>query len=138
MSIPPRNDAFYWEGLAQQKLLVRVCDKCGRGAFPPVPGCAHCGHEQGTVVESSGEGTLYSWTVCHIAFDPQFVDEVPYVVGLVELPEGARLVARIDDVAIDALRDRLPLTVRWPAVGGDAANGELRVTFVPTAPEAGE
>jgi uncharacterized OB-fold protein len=123
-----RDDAFYWEGLARSELRVRVCDTCGRGAFPPLPGCPHCGGAHGTIVVPSGEATLYTWTICHIAFDPAFSDEVPYVVGVVDLPEGARIIARLDDVAPADLRADLPLRVHWPLV-----RDRGRLAFVPSA-----
>jgi uncharacterized OB-fold protein len=122
-----RDDDFYWEGLAQRELRVRVCDSCGRGACPPLPGCPHCGHETGTVVSSAGEGSLYTWTVCHVAFDPAFADDVPYVVGAIDLPEGARVMARIEGIDPGELRDALPLRVQWS--GEDA--GRTRLVFVP-------
>jgi uncharacterized OB-fold protein len=122
-----RTDDFYWDGLRRDELRVRVCDACGRAACPPMPGCPHCGNEAGTIVVASGEASLYSWTVCHIAFDPAFADEVPYVVGVVDLPEGARLIARVEGVRPDELRDALPLRVQWPARGADRE----RIVFVP-------
>ena len=124
-----RDDDFYWQGLAAGELRVRVCDSCGRAAAPPMPGCAHCGHAHGHVAVASGDAALYSWTVCHVAFDPAFADDVPYVVGVVDLPEGARLVARLEDVEPARLRNGLPLRVRWPAEG---ARGE-RLVFVPAS-----
>ena len=116
---------FFRDGVDEQRLLVRVCTSCSRGAYPPMPGCPHCGHEHGDVVESSGDGTLYSWTVCHVAFDPAFADEAPYVVGLVDVPEGARIVARVDlDPA--QLEAGAPLRATYPA--DDA--GARRLVFV--------
>jgi uncharacterized OB-fold protein len=122
-----RDDDFYWEGLALRELRVRVCDACGRGACPPLPGCPHCGHEHGHVVTCAGDGSLYTWTVCHVAFDSAFADDVPYVVGAVDLPEGARVMARVEGVAIDKLRDSLPVRVQW--TGADT--GRTRLVFVP-------
>jgi uncharacterized OB-fold protein len=116
------------DGLAEERLLLRRCDACGRAAFPPMPGCPHCGHDEGTVVESSGAASLYSWTVCHVAFDPAFADDVPYVVGVVDVAEGARLIARVD-AAPDALTADLALTATYPP----GRDGRTRLTFVPTA-----
>jgi uncharacterized OB-fold protein len=125
-----RDDDFYWDGLMVEELRVRVCDACGRAACPPLPGCPHCGSDRSSVVVASGDATLYSWTVCHVAFDPNFAEEVPYVVGVVDLREGARIVARLEDVDPASLHDAMPLRVRWPAEGGAAD----RLVFVP-APE---
>jgi uncharacterized OB-fold protein len=117
--------AHFRDGLAEGRLLIRVCSNCGRGAYPPMPGCVVCGHEHGEVVESCGAGVLYSWTECHVAFDPSFADEVPYVVGLVEIPEGARVVARID-CEPDQLRSDLNLRATFPR----RTDGSTLLTFV--------
>ena len=54
---------------------------------------------------------LYSWSVIHLAVDPVFAAETPYVVGLVELADGARLYGRVVGVDHDDLRDGLELQV---------------------------
>ncbi len=56
-------------------------------------------------------GALYSWSVIHLAVDPVFAAETPYVVGLVELADGTRLYGRIVGVDHDDLRDGLELQV---------------------------
>ncbi len=118
---------FFHDGVARGELLVRVCSACGLGAFPPMPGCPHCGEEAGAVVQSSGEGTLYSWTVCHIAFDPAFAEDAPYVVGLVDIPEGARIIARVD-APTSELAAGLPLRADFPL----DAEGARRLVFTAT------
>lgn len=123
-------------GLEEGRLLLRRCDACGRAAFPPMPGCPHCGHGEGHVVESSGAATLHSWTVCHVAFDPALADDVPYVVGVVDVAEGARLIARVD-AETDALTAGLALRADCPR----GRDGRPRLTFVPApdrAPDATE
>ena len=122
-----RDDQFFWDGLREGVVRVRVCDACGRGAFPPMPGCPLCGHEHGHVVTSAGPATLYTWTVCHVAFDPAFASDVPYVVGVVELAEGARLVGRVEGVSSEELTAGMPLT---PVVKA-GVEGQPMLTFVP-------
>jgi len=123
-----RDDQFFWDGLRDGKLLVRVCDACGRGAFPPMPGCPHCGHEHGHIAESAGSASLYTWTVCHVAFDPEFAADVPFAVGVVELPEQARLVARVEGVALDALSAGMPMMV---VIARPDDGGQPTLTFRP-------
>ena len=113
------------EGLAADTLLLRVCATCGAAAYPPMPGCPMCGHPEGRAVAATGHGTLYSWTVCHVAFDPAFADDVPYTVGLVEVDEGARVVARIDgDPGL--LAADMPLAARFR----HRPDGSTLLTFV--------
>jgi uncharacterized OB-fold protein len=116
---------IYRRGLEASQLLLRKCARCGQSAFPPMPGCPHCGHAEGEVVQAAGHGTLYSWTVCHHAFDAQFAGETPYVVGVVALAEGARVVARID-IEAHALQPDMPLRATFPA----GSDGRTRLTFV--------
>lgn len=119
-------------GIAAGRLLLRRCVACGRAAYPPMPGCPHCGATDGEVVEASGIGTLHSWTVCHVAFDPDLADDVPYVVGLVDLQEGARVVARLDIDIADLAADR-ELRVDFPT-GSDGAR-QLRFVAEPPLTE---
>lgn len=119
-------------GIAAGRLLVRRCVACGRAAYPPMPGCPHCGATDGEVVEAAGFGTLHTWTVCHVAFDPDLADDVPYVVGLVDLPEGARVVARLDIDTADLAADRR-LRVAFPT--GPDGTRRLRFVLDPPASE---
>lgn len=57
--------------------------------------CTACGSEGFGWTEASGAATLHSWTVLHHAFDPAFAREVPYTVVIVDLAEGPRLMARL-------------------------------------------
>ena len=118
--------AFFREGLAAGELHIRICSSCGRGAYPPMPTCPHCGGEHGEVTRASGAGALYSWTVCHVPFDPAFADDVPYAVGLVELPEGVRVIARVGGEPASLAPD-MALHATFP-VGPD---GSVVLTFEP-------
>ena len=63
---------------------------CAAFVFIPQPICTQCQSERLEWVESSGRGTVYSYTRVHRPPRPAF--EVPYVVAIVELDEGVHLV----------------------------------------------
>lgn len=84
----------FWEGLKKKKLLLQHCNDCQKYIFYPRQLCPHCFSENIEWVESSGEGVIHSYTVVHRPL-PQFKDEAPYVVGLIELKEGVRMISRI-------------------------------------------
>jgi uncharacterized protein len=100
------------DAVAEQRLLVQRCSSCGKASLPPAPACLHCGSPDVTQVDAAPNGSLRTWTVAHVAFDPAFADEVPYVVGVVDLDDGARLSGTVD-VPHDRLSDGLRLTVTW-------------------------
>lgn len=97
----------FWESLREGTLLIHSCADCDQRFFPPSPICPHC-HSSGVDwAETTGRGTLYSFTRTH-ATAAGFDDEL--VVGVVELDEGPRLLAPIDE-SYDALEigDRISI-----------------------------
>src|SRR5262249_36859498 len=113
----------YWAGAARGALMVTRCDACGRFVWYPQPPCRSCGGQHLTWTAVSGRGTLFSWSVLHYAWIPQFREQLPFVTGLVALQEApaVRLVTYIVDARADALRCDLPVEVvfralRYPGV----------------------
>jgi uncharacterized OB-fold protein len=121
--IPPVGDpdaAEFWAALDEGTLLVSVCGACAKRWLPPLGTCPRCGSHEVTAETAAAVGHLYSWTVIHLAVDPVFASETPYVVGLVELADGARLYGRVVDVAHDDLRAGLELAPAVTRVGDQA------------------
>lgn len=76
-------------------LLGRRCAACGKLSLEAGRPCPFCGAPGGSPVVVSGRGRLLSWTVIRVA-PARFAAEAPYAVGLLELPEGLRLTARLE------------------------------------------
>ena len=102
----------YWEGLAQGELRIQRCNTCSKAVFYPRSICPHCHGDSLSWIVASGKGTLYSYTVAHQGFGP-FAADVPFVIAIVELEEGTRMMSRI----VDAPRERV------------IVGAEVRVTF---------
>src|SRR5204863_4672796 len=83
---------FFWEGAADDRLLIQRCAQCGVLRHPPAPMCGRCGSLEWGTVEASGRGRVYTWITWR---DPNRPDEPPRVVILVELEEGVRLVSNL-------------------------------------------
>src|SRR5439155_21936254 len=88
-----QDNAFFFEGARDGKLLIQRCASCGRLRHPPRPMCPHCRSLEWDTVEASGRGTVYSFVVNHHPQVPAF--DYPLVVALVELEEGTRLVSNV-------------------------------------------
>ncbi len=78
-----RDDAVY--------LLGSICENCGEVYFPQkeINVCSNCQHESIKTVELSREGEIHSFTQ---VFQPPaggfYKGSVPFIYGLVKLPDG--------------------------------------------------
>jgi uncharacterized OB-fold protein len=70
------------------------CEDCGRRFLSERQICRNCGSTSVNSVQLSDRGSLLTHTVIRHPPSP-FVGEEPYVVGVVELDDGARVLANI-------------------------------------------
>jgi len=91
------DTAFFWEGTARGELRIQKCADCGELRHPPGPVCPSCRSAARGYVTASGEGEVYSYVVHHNPPVPG--RETPFVVAVVELPEGVRIVGNVVDCA---------------------------------------
>jgi hypothetical protein len=101
----------WWEALARHELYVQRCRGCGTVRFYPRALCPACLSERTEWLRASGRGTVWTFTVTHQNQAPGFREEVPYVLALVELEEGIRLLTNVVGCAPDAVRIGMPVTV---------------------------
>lgn len=83
--------APFWEGLKAERLLIQQCNACDHWVFYPRRHCPSCLAHDLTWRDVSGGATLYSFTVARIATLPDFADEMPQKLAVVELDEGVRI-----------------------------------------------
>lgn len=98
----------YWQATAAGELQLQRCRECQRWQHPPRAICTVCGSEQALEWQQvSGIGTVFSSTVVHRALISELRPFVPYVLALVELREGPRLMTLLESAgADDALASR--------------------------------
>jgi len=106
-----RDNAFWFEAAREHRLVIQRCSACGVLRHPPGPMCPRCRSLTWDTVEACGRASLYSWVVAHHPRHPAF--DAPYVVAVVELEEGTRLITNLVDLAPDELEIGLPLRLRW-------------------------
>jgi len=108
---------FFWDGVKDGRLLIQRCATCGALRHPPRPMCPHCHSLAWDTLESSGRGTVYSFVMPRHPQFPFFDDD--YIVALIELEEGTRLVSNLVDVAPDEARIGMPVAVRFDEFDGE-------------------
>ncbi len=96
------DGAPYWAAAAEGRLEVQHCGKCETYQFPPGHLCRKCGAEGPQWKAITGNGTIHTFSIIHRAPLPAFRALVPYVVALIDLDEGPRIMTNIvGDGALD-------------------------------------
>ncbi len=92
--IPDPDSEPYWAAALEGRLLIQRCEACGAHQLYPRDRCISC---RGPVawVEASGNGTVYSFTIIRQNYSRSFKHLIPYVVALVDLDEGPRLMTNL-------------------------------------------
>ncbi len=109
------DSRIYWEGLARSELRIQRCNACSRHVFYPRSICPHCFSDQLSWVTATGKGTIYSYTVVHQAYGP-FADGVPFIIALVTLTEGVRMMTRIVEASHELVNIGAPVHVTFARV----------------------
>ena len=110
--LPPTvspDTEFFWNGLRDHELLIQRCTDCTRLRQPPRPMCPHCTSLEWDTVTASGRGTVHSYVMPQ--YPPMPFLEYPYIVALVDLEEGVRLVSNLIDIAPDDVEVGMPVEV---------------------------
>lgn len=92
---PTAETRPFWDGCASGELRYQRCTDCGIVQLIPRSLCAAC---QGHALEwkrSRGLGRILSHTTVHRAPTPAFRAEAPYVIALVDMDEGFRLMVNV-------------------------------------------
>jgi len=99
---PDAVSAPWWAGAAAGRLLYQACPACGHRQFYPRPICTACGADP-EWAEASGRGVVHTFTVVRQYGQPPFKDELPYVVAMIELEEGVRMLANVTDCDVESV-----------------------------------
>ena len=101
----PETEEF-WAGARRGELRIQRCNACGKAYFFPRPFCPHCSSKDVAWFTASGRGTLYSYVINERpAYG--FQDYVPYVIAVVQLDEGPRMMTNI--IGIEPTPENLPI-----------------------------
>lgn len=92
---PSPETQEFWAGCKRHELLVQHCKDCGRYIYYPRILCPDCSSTNIEWVKSSGRGEVYTYSVHYRGPTREFKDDVPYVVALIDMEEGWRMMSNI-------------------------------------------
>ena len=123
-------------------LICTRCASCGSHYFPKSLSCRNpqCRDKQVADVLLSRQGTLYSYTVQ--AYQPpglfRMDDWSPYAIGMVELPEGLRVIGMLTGIANADIRIGMAMEmVLEPLYRDEQGQAVLTYKFKPVAAAGG-
>lgn len=116
----------YWDGIARGELRIQRCDSCSRAVFYPRSLCPHCHTNKLSWITASGKGTIYSYTVAHQAFGA-FATDAPYIVAIIELEEGVRMLTRITETPRERVTVGAPVQVTFVELSAEITLPYFRV-----------
>jgi len=108
---PAPESLPYWQAAREHRLALPKCEDCEKFWFPPSRACPHCLSMNVSFQTVSGRGKVFSFATFHRVYRPAFAQDVPYVVALVELEEGPRVLTNILGISHEDVRCEMPVEV---------------------------
>ncbi|MQG20528.1 MAG: Zn-ribbon domain-containing OB-fold protein [SAR202 cluster bacterium] len=105
--------APYYTGGLRAELMIKFCPNCNISFHYPRTVCPECLKSDTVWRRASGKGTVYSYTITYQNLSPGFREEVPYVLALVDLAEGVRVMTNIIDCDPKDVSVGMPVEVTW-------------------------
>lgn len=102
----------WWSAVQDRRLMVNACRTCGQNSLYPRPFCPHCWGDDVELVPATGRARLYTWSVIH-QNGPPFNARTPYVLAMVDLHEGPRLMTVLEDCGAENLSADLELVIAF-------------------------
>jgi uncharacterized OB-fold protein len=118
----------FWTAAKNRRLVVQKCGPCGTLNFFPKPWCIECGSRKLEWVEVSGKGTVYSYTVAYKVMMnfPGWKDDLPLVICVIDLDEGARMYGQVIDCKPDEARIGMQVEVCFEEISPEAGIPKFR------------
>jgi uncharacterized protein len=112
---PPASDDAepFWEATRRSELVLPWCRACGQPFWYHRAVCPRCLGDDLEWRGASGGGVVYAASVQHLPGPGRDAADGPYVVALVDLGEGVRVMGNVLECPPDAVRVGLPVQLRW-------------------------
>lgn len=126
---PPTSPAAapWWEATRERRLVLQWCPACDRPIHFPREACPACLGTDREFRPAAGSGTVYATSTMPKPGNPGMAGRGPYVVALVDLDEGARLLTNLVGEGAEGASVGDRVTVAWEPL----ADGRHLPVFVP-------
>lgn len=115
----------YWREIpSRYRLEATRCADCGRVSHPPRGVCPACRGTDAKTLQLSHEGRVVTYTVVHVP-PSDFLMEAPYVLAIVETPEGARMMMQVVDCDPASVEIGMPVALEFRLIRKEGKGGIL-------------
>ena len=111
LPIPTKWSQPFWDAAREHRLVLRKCSKCGYIDHPPYLYCTACHADEHEWIEASGKATLAAYAINYFGVPFPFWADLPYVVALIDLEEGPRMISNVVECDFDVLENGMDLEV---------------------------
>lgn len=101
----------FWEGAKKHKLLIQQCKDCGINIFYPRKYCPECWSSELGWIEASGKAKIYAHTITLTGVEEKFAEDLPYVLAMVDLEEGIRMMTKVVGVDPEEVKIGMDVSV---------------------------
>ena len=115
---PTPTTKEFWDGAKRGELMLQYDPKSKAYQFWPRQCSVKTGRRNLEWRKVSGKGTIYSFTTT-IVPTAGFEDRVPYLVGLIELEEGVRMIGNIVNIKPENVKVGMPVKVCFEKLSED-------------------
>lgn len=89
----------FWQGCREGRFMAQRCKVSGEVFFPASPVSPVTRTTEWEWVELSGKGSVFSFVAMHKKYFKGFANELPYLIGMVQLDEGPMLITNLTGVS---------------------------------------
>lgn len=111
----------FWDATRERRLALPWCTACGIPVWFPREACPRCLGDAFDWRDASGLATVHALSVQTKAGLPMMADRVPYVVALVDLDEGVRLMTNIVGCPTDQVEVGMRVRLGWEGLSDGRA-----------------
>jgi hypothetical protein len=118
----------FWAAAKEGRLVMQKCANCGTVNFHPKPWCIECGSRDLEWTDIKPKGTVYSYTISNtVAMNfPGWKDDLPVLLGLIDLDDGARMYAQVTHCSPEDIHIGMRVSAYFEAISEEAGIPKFR------------
>jgi len=126
---PNGDSKLFWDGCRKHELRFQKCVDCQHIRWPPSIICPLCHSRDTEVIVASGKGKIFTFAIYRQAYHNAFENDVPYIVAIVELAEGPRVLSNIVGSIPEEIGCDMPVEVMWEDINEEVTLPKFKVAL---------